>query len=146
MWTLFRSHHAIWLEKEFEDLKARHLREIADLKMAHAGELKRVIEDNQKLRDDLDRTRLFLNPALQSIEIRPTAEGSTLASPTLGAEYGGTPFQRIMAREMRLQEQQAAEEERKRREAAGINTVPPKGENDNAIREGRDAAPQSKPS
>lgn len=139
--TVFISRHTLWLEKEIEDLKARHAVEVAYLKKVHLEELTRAITENQKLRDDLDRTRLLLTPALQSVELPKERSEPPTPSPD-DVLYIGTPWQRVLARH-RLNE------ERKLKEAALLTTVPAAasmGGSDGSEREGRVEAPLSEPS
>ena len=77
---------------EFESMRER-----TDLKKAHAEELNRVIEENQKLKDDVDRFRLLLTPALQNVELPK----ERTAPPSPSAEtVTGTPWQRTLKREL----------------------------------------------
>lgn len=166
-WTrIFRSHHTEWLENEILEMAIRHqahtlwlqenhekeiarlealnldakveaLRERSDLKKAHAQELSRVIEDNQKLHDDLDRTRLFLTPALQSVSLGTEADRSS--PPTPENVPTGTPWQRILNREMKKQEDEAKQRLTKPADA-------PVGGSDGSNSEGRVEAPLSEQS
>ena len=129
-WTrIFRSHHTEYLEKLIEDLKKTHTEEI-----------NRVIEENRILREELTKTRYLITPALQSVSLVPD---SSLPSPSIGPEFVGTPWQRVLARELKAQEEAAKEEERRRSEA---NKIAPKGESDGSLRQPGDTAPQRKPS
>ena len=136
-WTrFFRSHHSEWLEEQFEKLKADHLREIEDLKKAHAIELNRAIEDNARLREEAERIRLYLTPALQSVQLEPDR-----SAPPLPAEVPtGTPWMRILKREIARQEAEAAARVTKPAEA------PVKGESNGNAGEGRIEAPLSESS
>jgi hypothetical protein len=104
-WTkLFQSHHEEWLEEQFEKLKADHAQQITDLKKAHADELNRAIEECARLRDEAQRIRLYLTPALQSVQLEPDKSG-----PPAPTEVPmGTPWQRILAREVAKQEKEWA--------------------------------------
>lgn len=84
------------------ELRYEALRERTELKKAHAEELNRVIEDNQKLKDDMDRLRLLLTPALQNVEL--PKERTAPPSPS-NATVTGTPWQRVLKREAELQEE-----------------------------------------
>jgi hypothetical protein len=119
-----------------QTLQYEAMRERAELKKAHAVELNRVIEENQKLRDDIDRTRLLLNPALQSVELpkERTEPPKPENVPT------GTPWQRIQAEHaMRL-----AREEKDRAERKGTIPVlvpaPVEGDSNGSARVGRNEA------
>lgn len=133
-WTkIFRSHHEEWLEEQFEKLKVDHAQRIEDLKKAHAETLARVIEDNRVLRDEAQRIRLYLTPALQSVSVEP--DRSAPPSPNMET-HTGTPWQRILAREIAKQE----------KEAAARFTKPVEGESDGNPGEGRVSTPLSQPS
>lgn len=91
-------------EKEISRLESLHLdaevqamTTLAAVNKAHAAELSRVIEENARLRDDLERVRLYLTPALQSVSL-PKEERD--ATPPTPSGYAGTPWQRIIQREM----------------------------------------------
>lgn len=136
----FKSKHELWLEEQVKIDRERHDALVERLQSAHASELNRVIEENQKLRDELDRTRLFLNPALQHVQLNSEQDNSTPPSPEEIIPTG-TPWQRIMAREIQAQKNAAATEEAKRRAAVGMIVVP-KGETDGSLRQGREPASQ----
>ena len=137
-WDFFTSRHVRWLEAEIEDLRRRHATDIADLKKTHAEELDRAITEASRLRGEVDRFRLYLAPALQPIG-QPI--GTTEPEPTKGKEpvFGGTPFQRILQREMAKQEKEANARYTKPVE-------PTKENNDGSQREGRIETPLSEPS
>lgn len=130
MWKLFRNQRAEWLEqeiswmiqrhatemlrldnqheKEIERVQALHttleyeaMRERVELKTAHATELNRVIEENQRLRDDMDRLRLLVTPALQNVELPKERTGP----PPPSDVPVGTPWQRFQQREVARQEE-----------------------------------------
>src|SRR6266403_637396 len=102
----FRSHHEEWLEEQFEKLKVDHAQQITELKKAHELELLRAIEECARLRDEAQRIRLFLTPALQNVQLEPDKS----APPSPSAEtYTGTPWQRILAKAMREQEEKVAQ-------------------------------------
>ena len=104
--NLFKSSHALWLETQVAELRKSHLEELGRMKSAYAEEIKRVIQDNQKLRDDLDRTRLLLTPALQSVTLKSEQDSSP--PPTPSPIEGGTPWMRFRARAIAEQEATAA--------------------------------------
>lgn len=81
------------------------MRERTELKSAHAAELNRVIEENQKLRDDMDRLRLLITPALQNVEL--PKERSATPPPPRTETLIGTPWQRVLQREIAAQERAA---------------------------------------
>jgi hypothetical protein len=136
-WTkIFRSHHTEWLENEIAVLRDAHDKEITDLKKAHADELNRAIEESARLRDEAQRIRLYLTPALQNVQLEPDKSAPPVPSV---ATYTGTPWQRILAREIAKQE----------KEVAARFTKPVEGESDGISSEGRVSTPlgeQSKPS
>lgn len=160
---LFRSHHTEWMENQLVetvikyeayvqrldenhekeiarieamnlDAKVQAMRELSDLKKAHAQELSRVIEDNQRLRDDLERTRLYLTPALQSVSLGKETDRSSPPSPA--DVPTGTPWQRILRREIQKQEEEAKQRLTKPADA------PVGGSSNGSDSEGRNEAPQ----
>jgi hypothetical protein len=104
--NLFKSSHTLWLETQVAELRKSHLEELGRMKSAYAEEIKRVIQDNQKLRDDLDRTRLLLTPALQSVTLKHEQDSSPPPSPNLETPTG-TPWQRFLKSEIARQEAEA---------------------------------------
>jgi regulator of replication initiation timing len=84
--------------------------QIAELKKAHAAELNRVIEESQRLRTELDQLRQSLKPVERTTQ-QEDAEGTTpLKSDrtTFGEMViAGTPWQRILAREIAKQAAEA---------------------------------------
>jgi hypothetical protein len=123
----FKSSHTLWLEQQVKDLKAEHAAQLAELKSAHLAELNRAISECDSLRDELARTRLYLTPGIQSISTKPDTSGPPIPEnvPTGGA------WQRVIAREMKAQEEQAridaAEKQRKAAEVAAMEA--PNGSN-----------------
>ncbi len=102
----FRSHHEEWLEEQFEKLKADHAQQITDLKNAHVVELNRAIEECARLREEAQRIRLYLTPALQNVQLEPDKS----APPAPSQEtYTGTPWQRILQKALREQEEKVAQ-------------------------------------
>lgn len=131
---IFRNRRAEWLERELQWQQERHqaelnikecdqakhladvqslnqtlqyeaMRERVELKKAHAEELSRVIEENQRLKDDLDRFRLLLTPALQSVELPKEREAREATTPEPREEvFQGTPFQRMAKKFLAEQE------------------------------------------
>src|SRR6266403_2676418 len=100
-----RSQHEEWLEEQFEKLKVDHAQQITELKKAHELELLRAIEECARLRDEAQRIRLYLTPSLQNVQLEPDKS----APPAPSAEtYTGTPWQRILAREIAKQEKAVA--------------------------------------
>jgi hypothetical protein len=133
MWKLFRNRRVEWFEDEFAWMIRRHtaeilrladqhekeiervqalhttleyeaMRERVELKNAHAAELKRVIEENQKLRDDMDRLRLLVTPALQNVEL--PKERSAPQPPNEDTPVG-TPWMRVRRQAIAEQEEAA---------------------------------------
>lgn len=130
--NLFLSRHTLWLEEECQRLREDHLRQVEDLKKSYASQLSYVIEENQKLKDDMDRLRLLLTPALQNVEL--PKERSTLPPAPDFETVTGTPWDRIRAREI------AADEARwKKRHVKPVATAP-EGESNGVFSEGRNDA------
>jgi hypothetical protein len=132
MTTIFRSHHTQYLENLIEEMKK-----------SHADQMKYVIEDNQRLRAELERTRLLLTPALKEVDRYEGPDNSPPPSLVFDIEKHGTPWQRVQAREARLQREADAEEERKRKEAVAASGVNLKGDNDGNVRQQGESAPLS---
>lgn len=116
--NLFKSSHTLWLEdlirrneainkEAIAVLQDHHDKELARMESAHVAETKRVIQENQKLRDELERTRLLLTPALQSVTLRHEQDNESPPKP-LEDVYRGTPFQRLRAQMIAEQEATAA--------------------------------------
>lgn len=116
--NLFKSSHTLWLEAQIEELKARmcediirlqsmHMAELERMESAHVAETRRVIQENQKLRDELERTRLLLNPALQSVTLKSEQDSSAPPKPNLETPTG-TPWQRYLKSEIARQEAEAS--------------------------------------
>ncbi len=160
---LFRNRHADWLEQEMLEMTARHMqdllgkdqhheleiarieslnqtiqyeamRELVETKKSHASELNRVIEENQRLRDEAKRLQLLVIPALKNVELEP--DKTPPPSPDKNV-YLGTPWQRVLAREIELQERAAAER--------FTRPVPTEGASDGSSSEGRVEAPLGEP-
>lgn len=111
-------------ERELNEQRILHGREIdslarvyTELKNAHAQQVSYVIQENAKLRDDLDRTRLFLTPALQSVQLRQDDS----QPPPPSEVPTGTPWQRVLARELKAQEEQ---DKFRKETTASVNGVP----------------------
>jgi len=113
-------------------LQYEAMRERVELKKAHAEELNHVIEENQKLRDDMDRLRLLVTPALQNVEL--PKERSAPPPPRTDV-FVGTPWQRIQAREMQKQDEAAT------RKHVRPADYPLEGEPNGSSSEGRVDAP-----
>lgn len=106
-WTkFFRSHHTEWLEQEIAVLRAAHDKEITELKKAHADELSRAIEECARLREEAQRIRLYLTPALQNVQLEPDKSAPPAPSPET---YTGTPWQRILQKALHEQEEKVAQ-------------------------------------
>jgi hypothetical protein len=137
VFDFFASRHVRWLEAEIADLKRRHETHVAELKSAHAEERDRAITEAARLRGEVDRLRLFLTPALYSIgqsgEVEEPSKGNGEVA-TLG-----TPWQRILAREVAKQE---ADWNRRHTKPADEK---PKEASNGSQREGRDATSLSEP-
>lgn len=136
-WTrFFRSYHTEWLEAQYEKLKADHLREIEQLKSTHAETLSRAITECERLRNDLQVTRLALNPVLQHVTLEPDR-----SEPPKPAEevYAGTPWQRHLAREIKKQYADGPQ-------YTTTASVPAEGESDGRLRQPGPATPLTEPS
>lgn len=92
--NLFTSRHTLWLEQEFENLKK-----------AHAIELAHAITEADRYRDEAQRLRLYLTPALQNVQLDP--DRSAPPSPAQDVDTG-TPWMRILRKAQREQEEEAA--------------------------------------
>lgn len=112
-------------------LEYEALRERVETKKAHAEELSRVIEENHRLREDNKRLQILALPALRNVETEP--DRSAPPSPAEDV-YAGTPWQRILAREM-------AKQEREAREKLNAKAKPVEGESNGSSSEGRVEAP-----
>jgi len=161
--NLFRNRHEDWLEQQTLEMNACHvqdllrkdkqhetelarveslnqiiqfeaMRELAETKKSHAAELNRVIEENQRLRDEAKRLQLLVIPALKNVEFEP--DKTPPPSPDKNV-YLGTPWQRVLAREIELQERAAAER--------FTRPVPTEGASDGSSSEGRVEAPLGEP-
>lgn len=96
--------HVASIEALHNTLELQAMTNLAELKTAHARELNRVIEENQKLRDDADRLRLLLTPALQNVEL--PKERTAPPSP-VEETITGTPWQRVLKKAIVDQERAA---------------------------------------
>jgi hypothetical protein len=106
--------HTKWLEKQIAESEARHEKEIARLEKSHAEQLKYAIEENERLREELTRTRYLLTPALQSVSLEP----DNTPPAALSDENVGTPWQRILKRSIKAQQEQDSIAHRVASEAA----------------------------
>jgi len=97
--------HRASIEVLHVSMEYEAMRERTELKKAHASELSRVITESEKLKDDMDRLRLLVTPALQNVELPKERTGP----PSFDKEViSGTPWQRILHREIAAQEKAAA--------------------------------------
>lgn len=160
-WNIFRNKRAEWLERELQWQQDRHqaemniaecahqkhladvqslnlviqyeaMRERIELKKAHADELNHVIEENQKRRDDNERLRLLVTPALQNVEL---PKERSAPPPPSKEVFTGTPWQRVLQREIAAQDRAAAAKHTKPADA------PLEGESHGSSSEGRVDAP-----
>lgn len=97
--------HATALDALNLQLQYEAMRERVELKKAHADELNRAIEECQKLRDDNERLRLLVTPALQNVEL---PKERSAPQPPSKEVFTGTPWQRILQREIAAQDRTAA--------------------------------------
>jgi hypothetical protein len=133
---LMESHrlHVGSLELMHSIMEHESMRERVELKKAHADELNRVIEENQKLRDDNERLRLLVTPALQTVEL---PKERSAPPPPSSEVFTGTPWQRVLQREIAAQDRAAAARHTKPADA------PLEGESHGSSSEGRNPAPLS---
>jgi hypothetical protein len=110
----FASRHTIWLERELEKQEQRHREEIARVEKSHAEQLKYAIEENERLREELTKTRYLLTPALQNVSLKP----DDAPPPALDDQEVGTPWQRILKRSIKAQQEQDSIAHRVASEAA----------------------------
>lgn len=113
--------HTKWLEKQIAETEARHEKEIVRIEKAHADEMLRAINISNELRDELTRTRYLLTPQLQNVSLEP----DNAPPAALSDDNVGTPWQKILKRSIKAQEEQDAIARRVASEAAV------KGENSN---------------
>jgi hypothetical protein len=139
--NFFRSRHEIWLEREVERLRAERVQELERIEKAHAAELSRAIEENRSLRDELERTRIVLTPALQSVTL--PKERDNTPPPLPEKIITGTPWQRVQAKYYA-----DLDEQDKIKNSRFVKPVdaPVEGESNGNVREGRVETPLSKPS
>lgn len=79
---------------------------------------------NEKLRDDIDRLRLFLTPGLQRVDLHPDTTPAS-ADPKMDPVVSGTPWQRVKARELAEDDARWREREaRKKRDRESGKTEP----------------------
>jgi hypothetical protein len=144
--SFFQSRHEVWLEQEVERLRSAHEKELArlelrieDLKKSHADELSRAITVNQSLRDELERTRIVLTPALQTAVLPKERDETPPPKPSKEpVPFVGTPWQRVQANYFAQ-----LEEEEKMKASNFVKPVntPVEGENNGSSRDGRIEAP-----
>jgi hypothetical protein len=125
--------HIAAIEALHNSIELQSVTGYAEMKTAHARELNRVIDENRKLQDDMDRLRLLLTPALQNVELPK----ERTAPPPPSEVITGTPWQRVLQREIAAQERAAA---RKMTQPAD---VPLEGESHGSRSERRVDAPLS---
>ena len=105
--------HTKWLENLIAANEARHKEEVAILRdlhekelarieKAHADEMLRAINISNELRDELTRTRYLLTPQLQNVSLKP----DDAPPPALNDQEVGTPWQRILKRSIKAQQEQ----------------------------------------
>ncbi len=114
--NFFTSRHTLFLERELTDIKARHDKELV-----------RYREENQSLRDELERTRMLLSPALQSVTLHPEPEPRR--DPNAPPEFGGSPFQRMQARAAWEIAQRLKMDEAQRKRDLESGKIAPEGAN-----------------
>jgi hypothetical protein len=92
------------MENQLCDQRSMFNDRIAELKSSHASELNRVIDENRRLREENDRLQLYVIPRPKSgSPSRDEEEDSrTPPSPQVEQIPAGTPWQRILRREVEL--------------------------------------------
>jgi len=126
----FVSRHTRWLEKEVERLHA----EIAEREKTHAEEMSRAITSNDRLRDELQRTRILLTPGIANVALPHEYDAQTPDESLNVFEVPtGTPWMRLQAKYAKEQ----AEQEAKEKAAAALKTGAAKGEVNGNAGEGR---------
>ena len=117
-WTdIFRSRYVRSLESELAQIRQRHEKEIRELKNANAEELSRCINEANRGWAEADRLRQYLIPGLPT----STRQAEPDNTPPVKDEVEtGTPWQRVLKREMKAQEEMA----RLKEEAAKRNQFP----------------------
>lgn len=104
---IFVSRHTKWLEDELTDLKLRHAAELAAVRSSFQKQLEDAITHNQRLRDELERTRMFLQPGIAHTELPHEQENES--TPTAKEDFklpAGTRWASVLEAEI--------EKERKR--------------------------------
>lgn len=106
----------------FDWLKSRYTRslekQIEDLKIAHAKELEYVKSELAWHKEESERLRRFLHPTLQPIydQVRANNDPIQESTPPVPDKYAGlTPWQRAVAKD--LEEQDAALAKRNNKQA-----------------------------
>lgn len=119
------------LEKELEEakmqtgaLRASHRDEIKTLREEHRSDLQYARDEILRVNGELERTRLFLNPELGKPEVSTATEGPELPFEKLVAM--GTPWQRVMAREIAAQDEAV-----KNKHTVPASTVAPEAQQEN---------------
>lgn len=131
--------HVAAIEALNTQLQFEAMRERTELKKAHAEELKRVIEEKQKLWDELTKVRYVETPALRQVQVNSEKDDSAPPSPKFETPVG-TPWQRV-------QKFYADQEER----AAKVRLTKPaetpvEGAQHGDAGDGRNSAPLGEPS
>ena len=102
-WTdIFRSRYVRFLEAELERIKT-----------AHADELNRAIQENNRAWGEADRLRQYLLPGMPVADRNPQANEPAAVE---AAEPHGTPFQRLL-RKSYLEQEAAAKAEAEKKPA-----------------------------
>lgn len=107
----WKSNFTKFLEAELQRVRAEAATTIEQLKTAHAEELKRAIDGVAYHRDEIERLRRFLFPGIQPVydTVRQAGSpGEPQAPPDPDAHL--TPFQRMVARDLREQDAEAAKQ------------------------------------
>lgn len=124
--------HVAAIEALNVQLQYEAMRERTELKKAHAEELSRVIQENKKFWDELTKVRYVETPALRQVQL----EEDRQPPPSPMTEIPvGTPWQRVQARYMKEQEEEA------RRRFVKPANAPVEGAANGDDGERRDSAP-----
>lgn len=86
-------------------LQYEAMRELAATKKAHGDELQRAINERDSLWDEYQRTLRLVHPKMQDVELPKERTPPPSLDPNTET---GTPWQRVLKRELKRQEQDAA--------------------------------------
>jgi len=108
------------LKEQIADIRAAHQKELANLRADHSQTVSLLTKQIELLREDLNRTRLLLNPGLA------VDRTDTGPPPTIPPEEQGTAWERVRKRIIDQQEEMAkaavARQKQADAEAAAMQT------------------------